>query len=60
MTLPRTRRRHRRFAMTRYGYARVSTRDQFTDHQVNALRAAGIADEHMFIEKFSGKLVSCA
>ncbi|MGO4613339.1 recombinase family protein [Nocardia sp. 2TAF39] len=46
--------------MTRYGYARVSTRDQFTDHQVNALRAAGIADEHMFIEKFSGKLVSCA
>ncbi|MEV6073393.1 recombinase family protein [Nocardia sp. NPDC052001] len=44
--------------MTRYGYARVSTRDQSTDHQVDALRAAGVADEHMFIEKISGKLAS--
>jgi DNA invertase Pin-like site-specific DNA recombinase len=44
--------------VTRYGYARVSTRDQSTDHQVDALRAAGIADEHMFIEKVSGKLAS--
>ncbi|MGW4094451.1 recombinase family protein [Nocardia sp. NPDC004750] len=44
--------------MTRYGYGRVSTRDQSTDHQVDALRAAGIADEDMFIEKISGKLAS--
>ncbi|MBF6138269.1 recombinase family protein [Nocardia otitidiscaviarum] len=44
--------------MTRYGYARVSTRDQSTDHQIDALRAAGVADEHMFIEKISGKLAS--
>ncbi|MFD9614900.1 recombinase family protein [Streptomyces sp. NPDC059083] len=44
--------------MTRYGYARVSTRDQSTDHQVDALRAAGVADEHLFIEKVSGKLAS--
>ncbi|WP_067722941.1 recombinase family protein [Nocardia yamanashiensis] len=44
--------------MTRYGYARVSTRDQSTDHQVDALRAAGVADEHLFVEKISGKLAS--
>lgn len=44
--------------MTRYGYARVSTRDQSTDHQVDALAAAGVAPESMFIEKVSGKLAS--
>ncbi|WP_280264660.1 recombinase family protein [Nocardia wallacei] len=44
--------------MTRYGYARVSTRDQSTDHQVDALRAAGVEDEHLFVEKVSGKLAS--
>jgi hypothetical protein len=44
--------------LTRYGYARVSTRDQSTDQQVDALRTAGVADEHMFIEKISGKLSS--
>lgn len=44
--------------MARYGYARVSTRDQSTDHQIDALAAAGVAREHMFIEKVSGKLAS--
>lgn len=44
--------------MTRYGYARVSTRDQSTDHQVDALRADGIAEENLFVEKVSGKLAS--
>ncbi|WP_433603723.1 recombinase family protein (plasmid) [Nocardia sp. CA-135953] len=44
--------------MTRYGYGRVSTRDQSTDHQVDALRSAGIAEENLFIEKISGKLAS--
>ncbi|MGV9408344.1 recombinase family protein [Nocardia sp. NPDC003693] len=44
--------------MTRYGYARVSTRDQSTDHQLDALRAAGVDDEHLFVEKISGKLAS--
>jgi DNA invertase Pin-like site-specific DNA recombinase len=44
--------------MTKYGYARVSTRDQSTDHQVDALAAAGVAEENMFIEKVSGKLSS--
>lgn len=44
--------------MTRYGYARVSTREQSTDHQIDALAAAGVAPENMFIEKVSGKLAS--
>ncbi|MFQ6230615.1 recombinase family protein [Nocardia sp. NPDC002869] len=44
--------------MTRYGYARVSTRDQSTDHQTDALLAAGVAEENLFIEKISGKLSS--
>jgi DNA invertase Pin-like site-specific DNA recombinase len=44
--------------MARYGYCRVSTRDQRTDHQVDALAAAGVAEENMFIEKVSGKLAS--
>ncbi|MEV0070941.1 recombinase family protein [Amycolatopsis sp. NPDC050768] len=42
----------------RFGYARVSTRDQSTDHQIDALAAAGVAEENMFIEKVSGKLSS--
>ncbi len=44
--------------MTRYGYARVSTREQNTDHQIDALAAAGVAREHLFVEKVSGKLAS--
>ncbi len=44
--------------MAKYGYARVSTRDQSTDHQLDALTTAGIAPENMFIEKVSGKLAS--
>lgn len=44
--------------MTRYGYARVSTREQSTDHQIDALVAAGVAPENLFVEKVSGKLAS--
>lgn len=44
--------------MTRYGYARVSTREQSTDHQVDALLAAGVAEQDLFVEKISGKLAS--
>lgn len=44
--------------MTRYGYARVSTREQNTASQYDALVAAGIAPEHVVIEKVSGKLAS--
>ena len=44
--------------MTRYGYARVSTREQNTDSQADALSRAGVEPEHMVIEKISGKLSS--
>lgn len=46
--------------MTRYGYARVSTREQNPDSQYDALTAAGIAPENVVIEKISGKLSSRA
>lgn len=44
--------------MTRYGYARVSTREQNTASQFDALVAAGIEPENIVIEKISGKLAS--
>jgi DNA invertase Pin-like site-specific DNA recombinase len=44
--------------MTRYGYARVSTREQNPDSQHDALTAAGLAEENIVIEKISGKLAS--
>jgi DNA invertase Pin-like site-specific DNA recombinase len=44
--------------MARYGYARVSTREQNPDSQHDALTAAGIAKENIVIEKISGKLAS--
>ena len=44
--------------MTRYGYARVSTREQNPDSQQDALIAAGIEPGNIVIEKVSGKLAS--
>jgi DNA invertase Pin-like site-specific DNA recombinase len=44
--------------VTRYGYARVSTREQNPDSQHDKLTAAGIAEENIVIEKISGKLAS--
>jgi DNA invertase Pin-like site-specific DNA recombinase len=44
--------------MARYGYARVSTREQNPDHQVDALLAADVPEENLFIEKVSGKLAA--
>jgi DNA invertase Pin-like site-specific DNA recombinase len=44
--------------MTRYGYARVSTREQNPDSQRDALTAAGVAESSIVIEKISGKLAS--
>jgi DNA invertase Pin-like site-specific DNA recombinase len=39
-----------------WGYGRVSTLDQNTDAQHDALLAAGVKPEHMFIEKASTRL----
>ena len=47
-------------SMTRYGYARVSTREQNPDSQYDALTAAGVAPPNIVIEKVSGKLASRA
>ncbi|WP_137726472.1 recombinase family protein [Prescottella subtropica] len=44
--------------MARFGYARVSTRDQNPDHQIDALLAAGVTAEYLFVDKISGKLAS--
>lgn len=40
----------------RWGYGRVSTLDQNPDSQHDALLAAGVKPEHMFIEKASTRL----
>ncbi|MGH3843498.1 MAG: recombinase family protein [Pseudonocardiaceae bacterium] len=44
--------------MARFGYARVSTRDQNPDHQIDALLRAGVDEANLFIDKVSGKLAS--
>jgi len=44
--------------VTRYGYARVSTREQNPDSQFDALTKAGIEPGNVVIEKISGKLAS--
>lgn len=38
-----------------YGYIRVSTTDQNEDRQLDAMRALGISDSHIFTDKLSGK-----
>jgi DNA invertase Pin-like site-specific DNA recombinase len=38
-----------------YGYVRVSTREQNETRQVIAMQAFGVAPEHIYIEKQSGK-----
>lgn len=40
---------------TMYGYVRVSTKDQNEARQVIAMRNFGIEEQHIFIEKQSGK-----
>jgi DNA invertase Pin-like site-specific DNA recombinase len=44
--------------VNRYGYARVSTREQNPQSQQDALAAAGIEPGNIVIEKVSGKLAS--
>ena len=38
-----------------YGYVRVSTRDQNETRQLDAMREFGVAEEHIIVEKQSGK-----
>lgn len=40
---------------TIYGYARVSTQEQYTDRQVAALIKAGVSAKNIFSDKLSGK-----
>ena len=42
----------------RFGYGRVSTRDQNTESQHDALTAAGVEPDRLFIEKVSTRLAS--
>jgi DNA invertase Pin-like site-specific DNA recombinase len=42
----------------RWGYGRVSTLDQNPDSQHDALLAAGVSPEHMYIEKASTRLAT--
>ncbi len=39
----------------KYGYIRVSTREQNEDRQKIAMKEAGISDRHIFMDKQSGK-----
>lgn len=41
--------------MEKYGYVRVSSKEQNTDRQLDALAEKGIHRNHMFIDKMSGK-----
>ena len=36
-----------------YGYIRVSSTDQNEDRQVRAMRAAGVPERHIFMDKQS-------
>lgn len=38
-----------------YGYARVSTKEQNEDRQIIALKAAGVDEDNIFVDKQSGK-----
>lgn len=39
----------------KYGYARVSTKDQNPERQIIALKEAGLDEKHIFVDKISGK-----
>lgn len=40
--------------MTEYGYARVSSRDQNLDRQLDALRTFPVSDRHIYADKATG------
>ena len=39
----------------KYGYVRVSTKDQNVDRQMDAMKAEGLKEECIFVDKISGK-----
>lgn len=41
--------------MEKYGYVRVSSKEQNTDRQLDALAKRGVQGSHLFIDKMSGK-----
>lgn len=41
--------------MKKYGYVRVSSRDQNPDRQIEAMLEVGISMENIFVDKISGK-----
>ena len=41
--------------MEKYGYIRVSSKEQNTDRQLDALTERGVKESHLFIDKMSGK-----
>ncbi len=46
------------FRRVLFGYARVSTVDQNPDHQTDALRRAGVADDNIYVDHASGAKAS--
>lgn len=40
--------------MTMYGYARVSSKDQNLNRQLDALSAVGVSEESVFVDYLSG------
>lgn len=41
--------------MCTYGYVRVSSCDQNEERQIDAMKRASIAEDHLFVDKKSGK-----
>lgn len=41
--------------MTMYGYARVSSKDQNLNRQLDALSAVGVSEESVFVDYLSGR-----
>lgn len=41
--------------MCTYGYVRVSSWDQNEERQIDAMKRAGLAEDHLFVDKKSGK-----
>lgn len=42
-----------------YGYVRVSTKDQNTDRQMDAMKRLKILEKNIYIDKMSGKDFNC-